>query len=108
MEDQPFPHTLPGNDTAYYNDVGNHTGAGYDGPGECLSHVFNHGERLYPAPKSADNTMAKYWMRINVSEFVLEKDRCVVQTSNSGHELLVQPAYWCPIFALPDHAGSRP
>ena len=52
--------------------------------------------------------MAKYWMRINVSEFVLEKDQCVVQTSNSGHELLVPFANWCPIFALPDHAGSRP
>ena len=31
--------------------------------------------------------------------------RCVVQRSNSGHQLLLQPANWCPIFALPDHAG---
>jgi hypothetical protein len=40
VEDQPFPHTLPTTSTAWYNTKGNHTGAGYDGPGECLKHVF--------------------------------------------------------------------
>ena len=30
---------------------------------------------------------------------------CVVRYSNSGHQLLLPPANWCPIFALPDHAG---
>jgi hypothetical protein len=29
VQDQPFPHTLPTNSTPYYNDDGNHTGAGY-------------------------------------------------------------------------------
>jgi hypothetical protein len=28
VEDQPFPHTLPTNDTAYYNDDNVSTGAG--------------------------------------------------------------------------------
>ena len=36
VENQPFPHTLPGNSTPYFNNDNNHTGAGYDGPGECL------------------------------------------------------------------------
>jgi hypothetical protein len=36
VDDQPFPHTLPTNNTPYANNVSNATGAGYDGPGECL------------------------------------------------------------------------
>ena len=31
---------------------------------------------------------------------------CVVQDSNSGHQLLVPPANWCPMFA-PYHAGIQ-
>ena len=31
--------------------------------------------------------------------------KCVVRGSYSGHQLLFPPADWCPIFALPDHAG---
>ena len=27
------------------------------------------------------------------------------EDSNSGHQLLLPPANWCPIFALPGHAG---
>ena len=71
VEDQPFPHTLPTNSTAYYNDDNNHTGAGYDGPGECLKHVFGYGQRLYPTTER----VVKFWQRVNVSEFVLDKDR---------------------------------
>jgi hypothetical protein len=69
VENQPFPHTLPGNSTPYYNDDNNHTGAGYDGPGECLKHVFGHGKRLYATTQK----VVQYWMRINVSEFVVSE-----------------------------------
>jgi len=34
----PFPHVLPSNSTPH---VGETTPAGYDGPGECLRHVYN-------------------------------------------------------------------
>ena len=40
VEDQPFPHTLPVNATPFFNNRSNTTGAGYDGPGECLRHVL--------------------------------------------------------------------
>jgi len=66
VEDQPFPHTLPTNSTPFFNDVGNTTGAGYDGPGECLKHVFGRGQRLYPAEKADPS----WWLRINATEFV--------------------------------------
>jgi|EP01049_Picozoa_sp_SAG25_P015024 hypothetical protein len=52
VEDQPFPHTLPTNGTAYYNNESNHTGAGYDGPGKCLQHVFGHGKRLWASEQN--------------------------------------------------------
>jgi hypothetical protein len=68
VEDQPFPHTLPTNSTPYFNDVLNSTGAGYDGPGECLKHVFGHGKRLYPVEKADPS----WWKRMNVSEFVTD------------------------------------
>lgn len=70
VEDQPFPHTLPTNETPYYNTHGNMTGALYDGPGECLRHVFGKGERLYPVPPSHEIEVAARWRRINNSEFV--------------------------------------
>jgi len=74
VEDQPFPHTLPDNSTPYYNTNGNTTGAGYDGPGECLKHVFGHGTRLYPFGASnyfpGIAKVVASWMRINASEFV--------------------------------------
>ena len=79
VENQPFPHTLPTNGTAYYNDNGNTTGAGYDGPGECLKHVFGLGRRLYATAAKVQ----QYWMRINVSEFVLEKDRQQAMTNSA-------------------------
>jgi len=69
VEDQPFPHTLPTNSTPYFNTNHNSTGAGYDGPGECLRHVFGRGERLYPSPELD----ASAWQRLNVSEFVPDK-----------------------------------
>lgn len=69
VEDQPFPHTLPTNSTPYFNDAGNTTGAGYDGPGECLKHVVGHGERLWAAP-TVDSS---WWLRMNVSEFVPDR-----------------------------------
>ena len=31
--------------------------------------------------------------------FAVRPPPCVVQTSNSGHQLLLPPANWCPIFA---------
>ena len=68
VEDQPFPHTLPTNSTPYFNNASNSSGAGYDGPGECLSHVLNGGARLYPAPVSGVDL--SWWLRINASEFV--------------------------------------
>lgn len=68
MDDQPFPHTLPTNSTPYFNNNSNTTGAGYDGPGECLAHVFGHGKRLWAAP---DENLA-YWRRMNVTEFVTD------------------------------------
>ncbi|GAB5358792.1 hypothetical protein AAMO2058_000489200 [Amorphochlora amoebiformis] len=37
VNDQPFPHTLPTNSTPYFN---HSDPAGFDGPGECLRHVF--------------------------------------------------------------------
>ena len=67
VEDQPFPHTLPTNSTPYFNDAGNSTGAGYDGPGECLKHVIGRGKRLWPAPLGYDPNL---WLRMNVSQFV--------------------------------------
>ena len=69
VDDQPFPHTLPTNSTPYFNDNGNTTGAGYDGPGECVKHVFGDGQRLYAA-ESVENS---WWKRINVSPFVPDK-----------------------------------
>eukprot|EP00656_Telonema_subtile_P028702 TRINITY_DN3129_c0_g2_i1.p1 TRINITY_DN3129_c0_g2~~TRINITY_DN3129_c0_g2_i1.p1 ORF type:complete len:762 (+),score=135.77 TRINITY_DN3129_c0_g2_i1:98-2383(+) len=68
VEDQPFPHTLPSNDTPYANNNSNTTGAGYDGPGKCLQHVFGLGERLYPAA----NASVSNWLRIDASEFVTD------------------------------------
>ena len=70
MDDQPFPHTLPINSTPYANNASNSTGAGYDGPGECLKHVLGHGDRLYPAP--LDHLSPRYWRQIDVSEFVTD------------------------------------
>lgn len=70
VDDQPFPHTLPINSTPYANNASNATGAGYDGPGECLKHVLGHGNRLYPAP--LDHFSPRYWRQIDVSEFVTD------------------------------------
>eukprot|EP00756_Hemistasia_phaeocysticola_P050735 Hpha_TRINITY_DN25924_c0_g1::TRINITY_DN25924_c0_g1_i1::g.185476::m.185476 len=67
VEDQPFPHTLPVNVTPYFNDDFNITGAGYDGPGECLRHVIGNGDRLYPAPEIYDPLL---WESVDVSEFI--------------------------------------
>jgi len=98
VEDQPFPHTLPGNGTAYYNDDNNHTGAGYDGPGECVRHVFGHGERMYATTENVQ----EYWLRVNVSEFVLEKDRQQAMTDSAW--LFVPPRCKtgaCKLIVLP-------
>eukprot|EP00756_Hemistasia_phaeocysticola_P002630 Hpha_TRINITY_DN1178_c0_g1::TRINITY_DN1178_c0_g1_i1::g.113135::m.113135 len=69
VDDQPFPHTLPTNSTPYFNDHFNFTGAGYDGPGECLRHVIGDGQRLYPGPTKYDSSL---WKRINATEFVFD------------------------------------
>ena len=68
VQDQPFPHTLPTNSTPYFN---HSEPAMYDGPGECVKHVFGHGQRLYPS--AADSTAhLEYWLRINATEFVTD------------------------------------
>jgi len=64
VDDQPFPHTLPKNSTPYFN---HSEPAGYDGPGECLRHVFGHAKALAPALPSLD---VNYWRRIDTMEFV--------------------------------------
>ena len=105
VEDQPFPHTLPVNVTPYYNDNGNITGAGYDGPGECLRHVFGHGERLY----ATTTNVTKYWQPVNVSEFVLEKDRQQGMTDLAW--LFLPPRCEtgsCKIVILPGGCGDSP
>jgi len=38
VEEYPFAHTLPTNDTSFWNES---EPAGYDGPGECLRHVYD-------------------------------------------------------------------
>eukprot|EP01084_Bolivina_argentea_P019163 35639_1 len=98
VTDQPFPHSLPTNSTPYFNDIGNITGAGYDGPGECLKHVFGNGHRLW----AASNVDPSWWKRMNVSEYVTDKGigmhssawlflppQC--QTNNTICKLLILP-----------------
>ena len=85
VENQPFPHTLPTNGTAYYNQNGNTTGAGYDGPGECLRHVFGNGKRLYPST----GDVSAWWTRINNSEFITPNN--LAQGYREGAWLFVPP-----------------
>jgi len=68
VEDQPFPHTLPTNSTPYFN---HSEPAMYDGPGECVKHVFGHGKRLYPSNPDS-KAHQQYWLRINATEFVTD------------------------------------
>ena len=65
VEDQPFPHTLPTNSTPYYNQS---TPAGYDGPGECLRHIFGHAAPLAPAAPTLDER----WRVVDQREFIAE------------------------------------
>jgi len=65
VEDQPFPHTLPTNNTPYYN---HSQGAGYDGPGECLRHVIGHEKPLRWAVPSLDRKSV--WTPRSVSDYV--------------------------------------
>ena len=98
MENQPFPHTLPTNDTAYYNTDGNHTGAGYDGPGECVSHVFGNGKRLYPVVGDVSSS----WMRINNTEYINANN--YAQGYTDGAWLFVPPQCkrgGCKLIVLP-------
>ena len=61
--DQPFPHTLPTNGSFYWNST---TPAGYDGPGECLRHVFGDVNPLRPAAP----TLQHHWRIFDQSEFL--------------------------------------
>jgi len=61
--DQPFRHVLPTNGTAYFNSS---TPAGYDGPGECLRHVFGHASTLQPAAPEAHD----HWHVFDQTEFL--------------------------------------
>ena len=51
--DQPFNHILPLKSTPY---AGQSTPAGYDGPGECLRHVFNE-------PMYEGQAIPAHWVR---------------------------------------------
>jgi len=64
--DQPFPHTLPTNQTPYYN---HSNPAGYDGPGECLRHVFGHKTPIAPAVSSDSSLNQNYWHAFDQMEF---------------------------------------
>jgi len=66
VEDQPFPHTLPTNSTPYFN---HSTPAGYDGPGECLRHVFGHSTPLLPAVPELEG---HHWQAFDQTEFIAE------------------------------------
>ena len=105
VEDQPFPHTLPTNDTAYYNTNGNTTGAMYDGPGECLKHIFGHGERLYPvdvADANGRKQVEASWKRVNNAEFITSNN--TAQGYKEGAWLFVPPqcnAGGCKLIVLP-------
>ena len=70
---------------AYYNTNGNTTGAGYDGPGECVSHVFGNGKRLYPAV----GDVTAFWMRVNNSEYITANN--YAQGYTEGAWLFVPP-----------------
>jgi hypothetical protein len=92
VENQPFPHTLPTNSTPYFNTDNNSTGAGYDGPGECLKHVFGHGQRFYPVDAQDAGRRLQVeaaWMRINNSEFITPNNRA--QGYKEGAWLFVPP-----------------
>lgn len=70
VEDQPFPHLFPVNSTPYFN---HSEAARYDGPGECLRHVWGHKEPIHWAvPCIGLNLFNTAWQRINVSEFVTD------------------------------------
>jgi hypothetical protein len=98
VENQPFPHTLPTNDTAYYNTDGNSTGAGFDGPGECVSHVFGGGKRLYPVTYDVRD----HWLRVNNSEYIEANN--YAQGYTEGAFLFVPPQCTkggCKLIVLP-------
>ena len=46
VDDQPFPHCLPQNSTPYWGNSSEPSG--YDGPGECLKHIYGHETPLAP------------------------------------------------------------
>lgn len=105
VENQPFPHTLPTNETPYYNTNNNVTGAMYDGPGECLKHVFGYGKRLYPVDvldSKGRRSIASAWFRINNSEFITANN--TAQGYKEGAWLFVPPqcnAGGCKLIVLP-------
>ncbi|KAL1500433.1 hypothetical protein AB1Y20_013090 [Prymnesium parvum] len=112
VDDQPFPHTLPTNATPYANDAANFTGAGYDGPGECLRHVVGGGARLWAAPL-VDPLL---WRRVNVSAFVRDLGVGVRPAAwlflppacggASACKLLLLPGGCDPLEELPPLGGS--
>mmetsp|Transcript_70470 Transcript_70470/g.178246 ORF Transcript_70470/g.178246 Transcript_70470/m.178246 type:complete len:510 (+) Transcript_70470:47-1576(+) len=66
VNDQPFPHTLPHNDTPYFN---HSDPAGYDGPGECLRWVYAP-KFGYDSLKWAVDYKKENLFKFNQSEFV--------------------------------------
>ena len=60
VRDQAFGHVLPIKSTPY---VGSTEPAGYDGPGECLSHVYDMPMR------TGVNATAAHWLTFDQSEF---------------------------------------
>jgi hypothetical protein len=59
VSDQPFSHELPLRSTPFFNTS---EPAGYDGPGECLRHV-------YDAPMTAGTAKQENWVIFNQTEF---------------------------------------
>ncbi|KAH8053368.1 hypothetical protein JL722_9594 [Aureococcus anophagefferens] len=54
---QPFPHCLPQNSTPYWGNSSEPSG--YDGPGECLKHIYGHETPLAPWGESNDIILLK-------------------------------------------------
>jgi hypothetical protein len=58
-------------------------GGRYDGPGECVRHVFGHRGQVKPAPPSKVAGAARYWLRIDASEFVTSNNTAAGMRSSA-------------------------
>lgn len=74
VDDQPFPHLLPTNSTPYFNET---EPAGYDGPGECLRHVFDDPNML-----AAEDIDMRNLFVFDQTEFFTENEEDPNQNTN--------------------------